>query len=244
MQMATTPTHANRCFPYWCVEPVHSYQHSYSSSIISNWNSFPVRQCTPGSISSEVDCRFQNTLIPLLSRFNCSSVPQPCYVKSVIPTVATFALLVKPFFALREISCGMNTTHPEFWVKCKNPNLTNSMYELLFPTNDRVLEMISEPSFHTMGQEMVFDFLWWFIPSLSCNEWAHKILEIHDWLHGMWGSSHKYSVQQRSRILIHAPHRWPYPLGTLRTASFLLSSRLFFQAVTFGSSTVFNFMQY
>ena len=32
-----------------------------------------VRQCTSGSISSEVDCRFQNTVVPLLSRFNCNT---------------------------------------------------------------------------------------------------------------------------------------------------------------------------
>jgi hypothetical protein len=58
---------------------------------------------------------------------------------------------------LREINRGMRCHTPEFWEKCKNPNLTKSMYELLVPTNDRILGMISEPSFQTMGQEMVFD---------------------------------------------------------------------------------------
>lgn len=89
-----------------------------------------VRECTSGSISSEVDCRFQNTVVPL---------------KSVLPKLAKFTLsLLKPFFALREISCGMNAMHPEFWAKYKNPNLTNSTYELLIPINNRVLEAISE----------------------------------------------------------------------------------------------------
>ena len=123
-----------------------------------------LRECMSGSRIND------STVVPLLSRFNCNKIPTSNNVKSIIPEVARFALLVRPFFALSEIRRGMVDAHPSFWQKCKNPNLTQSLFELLIPTPEKVLSMIPEPECTTMGQQTVFDYLRRYIRSLSSEE--------------------------------------------------------------------------
>ena len=127
-----------------------------------------LRECMSGSHTS--DDTLQLTLVPLLSRFSCNKIPTSNDVKSIIPEVARFALRVRPFFALSEIRRGMLDAHPSFWKKCKNPNLTQSLCKLLIPTPEKVLGMIPEPEFHTMGQQTVFDYLRRYIRSLSSED--------------------------------------------------------------------------
>lgn len=128
-----------------------------------------IRQCVTASTES-VHSIFQHIIIPLLSRFQCNTIPTQDNLQSLLPQVAKFALIVKPFFALSEIRRGMMDAHPAFWQSCGNPSLMHSVYQLLVPTAEKVLAMVSEPQFQTMGQERVFDYLRRFILSLSLDE--------------------------------------------------------------------------
>ena len=125
-----------------------------------------LRQCATGCDNS----MFQHVVIPLLSRFQYNSIPNPQDVQALLPKIAKFALLIKPHFALSEIRRGMQDAHPSFWGMCNNPTLIVSLYDLLQPTTERVLAMVSEPQFNTMSKQTVFDYLRRFIQSLSTDD--------------------------------------------------------------------------
>ena len=116
------------------------------------------------------DGTFQQVIIPLLSRYHYNSIPIQSEVKGIMPNLARFALLEKPYYALSEIRRGMHEAHPSFWVKCNKPSLVTSLYDILTPTTERVLAMVAEPDFQTISQERVFDYLRRFIRSLSSDD--------------------------------------------------------------------------
>ena len=136
-------------------------------NFVDTFEADALRNCAAGCNSTS---SFQQVVIPLLSRLQYNSIPEPVDVAALLPKVAKFALLVKPHFALSEICRGMNEAHPSFWGRCSNPTLMCSIYEMLVPTSERVLAMVSEPEFQTSGQQRVFDYLRRFIQSLSTDE--------------------------------------------------------------------------
>ena len=91
-----------------------------------------LRNRAPGYDSSS----FQQVVIPLLSRLQYNSIPEPSDVAALLPKVAKFALLIKTHFALSEICRGMNEAHPSFWGRCSNPTLVCSIYEMLVSTSE------------------------------------------------------------------------------------------------------------
>ena len=135
-------------------------------NFLDSFEADALRECVTGCD----DGMFQRVVIPLLSRFQCNSIPDQHDVQAHLPEVARFALLVKPYFALSEISRGMQEAHPSLWGHCNNPTLLSSLYEMLLPTHERVLAMVTEPEFHNMGQQRVFDYLRRCIQTLSTNE--------------------------------------------------------------------------
>ena len=125
-----------------------------------------IRRCAAGCDNDT----FQQVVVPLLSRLQYNSIPNPSDVSALLRKIAKFALLIKPYFALSEIHRGLQEAHPSFWGKCCNPTLMCSVYKMLLPTPERVLAMISEPEFQTSSQQTAFYYLCRLIQSLSTDD--------------------------------------------------------------------------
>lgn len=120
-------------------------------------------------MSKQNDNLFKSVIIPMFSRFQVFSNPVPSKLPELVLTTARYCFIAKPYFALSEIRRGMLDSHPGLWSRCTNPCLVEAMYEVLTPTIPRVWNLIQEPNFFSVNQEVAFDYLRRFVHSLSSD---------------------------------------------------------------------------
>ena len=115
-----------------------------------------------------------NSLLNILSRFQCRKVPEPSEIRQVLINIARFIFLTNPMSAISAINSAIPPAHVPFWAS-KSPSDLHKLYQALTATPLKVLSLLSEPIFLNTSQEIVFGYLQQFIGNMT-QEQVKKFL--------------------------------------------------------------------
>ena len=121
------------------------YIESTESSAVTNY------------LSQENVSLLQEVIVPMLSRFNCSTNPNPANFKQIVTKAAHFALVCQPYYASAEMKRGMLLSFPQLWGKCDQA-VVGELCDALLPTQQKVWSMVGEPVFNRRSESRVFDY--------------------------------------------------------------------------------------
>ena len=110
----------------------------------------------------------EHVIVPLLSRFNCTSIVSQDNVVKLLKEAALYALFCLPFYALTEIRKGMLSANPHLWLDCP-ASVGLELRRMLIPTSIRVWNMVEEPPVQNRQQSTTFDYFRRFVFSLNEN---------------------------------------------------------------------------
>lgn len=123
-----------------------------------------VKSCLSGASYS--DTIVQDVIVPMLSSFNCRTLPNQGNFKELITQVAHYTLISQPHYAPVEMRRGMLESHAQLWQKCLT-TLAIDLHSVLAPDPQRVWRMISEPVLCNSSEVRTFDFFRRYVMSLS-----------------------------------------------------------------------------
>jgi len=111
----------------------------------------------------------QDTLLDVLSRFGCRTLPTPDNIISTIEHISEYEFLVKPAAAISLIHSGIPKIHRDFWSN-KSISDVSSIYEQLSVTSKKVLNLLMSSETNSVGERRVYSYLTTMIGNMNTDE--------------------------------------------------------------------------
>ena len=111
----------------------------------------------------------QDTLLNVLSRFGCRTLPTPSNLISTIKRVSEYEFIVKPAAAIALIHSGIPKSHKDYWSTKSMEDLC-SMYDQLTVSSKKVLSLLKSSEAKSINEVRVYDYFTTMIGNMSTEE--------------------------------------------------------------------------
>lgn len=111
----------------------------------------------------------RNSIISVLSRYDCRDVPTPSNLSKLLFSIANHEFKIKPFAVLSLMNTGIPDGHRPFWDSVRVDELY-ALCSSLSASPQRVLEKIQEPIFKNTNERRVFNYLLQYVGEMKVEE--------------------------------------------------------------------------